>query len=88
MKFLNYIFQILIIGIITLFIELYCLNVYYKLNVSKSYIILKLIKKRKWIIHIMDHTMDLKNIQMKMETKEKSQRDGTLKIHSYLNQRI
>ena len=47
MKFLNYIFQILIIGIITLFIELYCLNVYYKLNVSKSYIILKLIKKKK-----------------------------------------
>jgi hypothetical protein len=32
--------------------------------------------------------MDLKVIQMKMETKEKYQRDGTLKIHSYLNQRI
>ena len=47
MKFLNYIFQILKIEIITLFIELYCLNVYYKLNVSKSYIILKLIKKKK-----------------------------------------
>ena len=47
MKFLNYIFQILIIVKITLFIELYYLKIYYKLNVSKSYTILKLIKKKK-----------------------------------------